>query len=104
MSAQRTGHCDHLNPVFADAQLKGEYHDWFRVRVSENWRSPHIGDVDSDEDYGGHISLSDGNGDAVQGVPPRQVRRSLVVYSYPLVSKRAVLTSQIKFVLPPILS
>lgn len=40
----------HLIVLLADAQLKSEYLDGFRVRVSNTGHSQRIGDVDSDEE------------------------------------------------------
>lgn len=56
--------------MFADTQLKGEYLDGFRVRVSRNGHSLHIGAADSEEKLGGLTSPSGTDADDVEVVPP----------------------------------
>lgn len=68
--AHATSHRDDLNVVLTDAQQASEYLGEFRVSVSENGHSLHVGNANNDEERGDRAQPSGADSDDVEVVPP----------------------------------
>lgn len=67
---QTASYRDCLIGAHEDAERRGKYFGRFRVRVSENSHSLHVGDADSNEEGEGRTQPSGAGSDIVDVVPP----------------------------------